>query len=118
MIQVKRNSYEFKMIREIFDEYEGTAKSKRSIKLYALKPFETLDKRVLMNDLKKNKDVIYALTYDTLLDYLRFNKSKKLFRESLGLYYFKSNAKSKWMEFPFELSPSLKKRVQPLTIIK
>jgi hypothetical protein len=118
MIQVKRNSSEFKEVKEILEAYEKNGARKRAIRLYALKPFESLEKKILINDVKKDKEVIYAITYDTLLEYVRFNKEKKLFRENDGLYYFKSNAKSKWMEFPFELSPALKRRVRPLAVVK
>jgi hypothetical protein len=112
MVQIKRNSQEFKDVKNIFDKYEDHPQRKRSIKLYALRPFEKLEKQTLLNDVKENKDVLYNMAYESILDYFRSNKTKKLFREGPGKYYFKENAKSQWIEYPFELSASLRKNIR------
>lgn len=118
MLQIKRNSKEFKEVREIVGDYEEVSGRKRWILLYALKPYQTLSDRILLNQRKQNAEVLYNLAYNSLLDYFR-DHTKKLFRdERTGVYYFKSNAHSKWMEVPFELTGKLKKQVHPLTVVR
>jgi hypothetical protein len=115
MVLVKRNSAEFKEIAAIFDAYAGKPGGRRSLKLFALKPYEALDQRIAIPPAKK---AAYDLTYDIILDYLKFNKAKKLFRANPRLYYFKSNSNSDWKEYPFELSASLQRKVRPLQLVK
>jgi hypothetical protein len=118
MIAVKRNSREFKDIKDIFDDYEGHASRKKLILLYSVKPYESIEDRILLNDQKKDASVLYGLNYESVKDYLR-DRSKKLFRENdKALYYFKSSEGSKWIEFPFELKGKLKEQVLPLKIVK
>lgn len=118
MIAVKRNSREFKDIKDIFDDYEHDPSRKKAIKLYSIKPYEKLEEVVLLNDLKKEASTIYHLNYLSIIDYLR-DRSRKLFREKeRPFYYFKTSAKSKWIEFPFELSGKLKKQVFHPGIVK
>jgi hypothetical protein len=116
---IKRNSNEFKTVRSIVEDYETLSARKKLIRLFSLKPYESLDKRVSINDRGKGSAVIYNLAYEGLLDYLRFNKSKKLYREDKeAIYFFKSSPSAKWLEFPFELRGKLKKQVFPLTKLK
>jgi hypothetical protein len=98
-IPVKRNSAEFKSIREFVNDHpDGHA-----IKLYSLKPYEQLKDRVLLKRKSSDDKVIYELE----LDQLRFNlldPKRKLFRDDgTGIYFFKESAKSKFIEVPFEL---------------
>lgn len=117
MIAIKRNSREFKDIKEIFDDYANLKSGKKWIRLFSLKPYETLEHKILINDLKNAGDALYSINYDTILDYLR-DRSKKLFRQDdSAVYYFKSSQKSKWIEFPFELTGKLKKKVMPLKVL-
>src|SRR4051812_22258628 len=102
MIQVKRNSKEFKTVKEIMDDYEDHPRRMKTIKLYSLKSTNDLEKKILIND-AENATVIYDLDYGSIMAYLR-DRSKKLFRnEKETLYYFKDSSKSKYPEFPFEL---------------
>jgi hypothetical protein len=118
MIAIKRNSREFKDIREIFDDYEKDPARKRLILLYSVKPYEDIGQSVLLNTLKKDAAVLYQMNYETVTEYLR-DRSKKLFRENdKAVYFFKSSVKSKWIEFPFELTGKLKKHVFPLKQVK
>ncbi|MBA3663228.1 MAG: hypothetical protein H0W61_03345 [Bacteroidetes bacterium] len=113
MEQIKRNSREFKVVKELLVDYAESATRKKVIKLYALKPYQSLEERILINDLKKDVAILYDLSYESILEYIR-DRSKKLFREDkVALYYFKSSSKSKWIEYPFELTGKLKKQVMP-----
>lgn len=117
MEAVKRNSEEFKDIKEIFDDYAARP-PKSMIRLYSLKPYQRLDDRILLNKPGRDAAVIYQLCYDSVMQYFR-DRSKKLFRESdKPLYYFKGSAKSKWIELPFEIAGALKKKVFPLKKVR
>lgn len=112
MIQIKRNSAEFKKVKDIFLHYAEKPSRKKSIKLYALRPYEELSEKILINSA-----AVYNITYDTVLDYMTLNRSKKLFREEKsGVYYFKSGSKSRWTEFPFKLAAKIQPPV--LKVIK
>jgi len=118
MEQIKRNTTEFKAVKEAIDDYANKKTRKKYIRLYSLKPSMTVDEKVLINDLKENVDVIYDLNYEQIADYLR-DRTKKLFRDPKSPFYvFKTSAKSKWMEFPFEFTGKLKKQVFPLKRVK
>ena len=117
MEQIKRNSTEFKQVKEFIEDESEKPVRKRLVKLYALKPSDDLDEKVLLNEVKENGLVIYDLAYESLRDYFR-DKTKKLFREEKGLYYFKSSAVSKWKEVPFEFTCKLKKQLFPLKRVK
>jgi len=118
MFAVKRNSREFKELKEVFEDYEKNPARKRLIRLFALKPSEKLEKRVSINDLKVNRDVLYEMNYQAILEYF-VNRDLKLYREDKqALYYFKKGPGSDWMEYPFELLGKLKKKFFPLKKIK
>lgn len=112
MIQVKRNTAEYKAIRALISEYAKKPSRMRSILLYALKPYHSLKEIILLNQQKANTAVVYDMAYDTLSAYFH-NSSKKLFRDS-GIYFFKSNANSKWMEAPFSFKGKLNTQVKKL----
>jgi len=118
MISVKRNSTEFKEIKNIFDDYENNAARKRLIRLYALKPTGSLEEMVLINTLKQNAGVIYDLQYATIMEYLRDRKEKLYREDKKALYYFKHSPGSDWLKAPFELTGHLKKEVFPLSVVR
>src|SRR6185503_17552447 len=90
MLLVKRNSAEFKEIKEIVSDYSDLAGRRRWILLYSLKPYHSLKVAVLLNK-EPDADVIYNLAYDSLHDYI-YNRSEKLYRdEDSGIYYFKKS---------------------------
>jgi hypothetical protein len=118
MFQVKRNSREFKDIKEIFEEYENKPTRKRLIQLYALKPSESIKKRILINELPQNSDVLYEMNYRNILEYFT-DRDEKLYREDKDpIYYFKTSPDSDWLELPFELKGKLRQRVFPLKRVK
>jgi hypothetical protein len=115
MTPVRRNSTEFNSIKKVLKNYSKKKERKKLIHLYALKPGEDLDDKVLINTLKKDSEVLYSMNYESILMYLD-DLSKKLFRDGeKPFYYFKSSAKSDWLEFPFEFTGILKKQLFPLT---
>jgi hypothetical protein len=110
MQQIKRNSREFKDVKEIIDEYKDDPTRKKLIRLYSLKPLEKLENKELIKSQTKNAAVVYDLNYELITEYLR-DRNKKLFREDAApLYYFKTSATSPLTEQPFELTGKLKKR--------
>ncbi|MCE3225686.1 MAG: hypothetical protein K0S32_237 [Bacteroidetes bacterium] len=118
MIAVKRNSDEFKAIRKLISSYKNKPARMRSILLYNLKPYHSLKDVVELNSQKKNALVLYDLAYNSLEEYFDL-PSKKLFRdEDEDIYYFKSSARSRWMELPFNFKGKLKTDLKKLRPVK
>jgi hypothetical protein len=115
---IKRNSTEFNDVEKLIRQYVGKPAAKKLIYLYALKPGEPLEKKILINKLKENGDVLYGINYNTILDYFE-DKSEKLFREGnrKPFYYFKTSLKSDWIKYPFEFTGRLKKQLFPLKVV-
>ena len=111
MHAVRRNTKEFKKVLAVLKKYYNDPAAKRLIKLYALKPTETLDRKILINNLKSNRDVIYEMNYESILTNLE-SESRKLYREEdKPFYFFKTSAASDWYELPFEFSGQAKKEL-------
>jgi hypothetical protein len=108
---VKRNSAEFKKVKELLEEYETDARRKKLIKLYAHEAGSPSGSQTLINEVKGSSAVIFDITYASIRDYLR-DRSKKLFRDGkMPSYCFKNSAKSDYQEFPFEFAGKLKKEL-------
>jgi len=118
MEQVKRNSREFKDVKDLIVKYVTKSTRKKLIMLYAIKPAQSLSEKILINT-DKNAEAFYDLTYDLLLNYLDDTR-KKLFRKKHNepFYYFKTTTKSKYIELPFEFTGKLKQYLFPLKIEK
>jgi hypothetical protein len=113
-VLVKKNTAEYKAIKAAIAELDDKPLRLRSILLYALKPYHSLNEVVLLNDQALNRAVMYELAYESLREYFN-NKSKKLFRDTeKDLYYFKSSAVSKWIESPFSFAGKLSKQIKKL----
>jgi hypothetical protein len=112
LVQVKRNTKEYKTIKTIIADHIDNPGRIRSILLYTIKPYHSLKDAVLLNTQKINKIIMYELAYESLTEYFK-NNSKKLFRNSeLNIYYFKSSANSKWIESPFSFTGQVNKEVK------
>ncbi|MES2516067.1 MAG: hypothetical protein V4580_18070 [Bacteroidota bacterium] len=116
MILVKRNTAEFKEIKNLISEYIDLPARKKLILIYSLKSYSKPDSKILLNTIKKEGDVLYSLAYESLQEYMHAG-SKKLFREEkTNLYYFKSNSTTQAIELPFELKGILKKKLSKLLV--
>ena len=112
---IPRNTKEFKAVRDIVEEVNENPRKKRSIKVYVVRPGQSLVHRVDVSKLKEDRDVIYNLTFDSVVESLR-NQNYKLHRseEIKGLYYFHTTSDDRWDRNPFMLSKSAMKKI-PLT---
>ncbi len=118
MIQVKRNTAEYKEIKKNISENLKKSSRVRSILVYALKPYHSLNEIILLNKQKTNAAIMYDLAYHTLSGYFN-NSSKKLFRDQdKNIYFFKSSATSKWIEVPFAFVGKLKLQVKKIIPIE
>jgi hypothetical protein len=116
--QIRRNSEEFGRVVTLLYDYKDAPDRRKLINLYALKPSDKLEDRILINKLKENAATLYNMSYESILQYLE-DKSQKLFRENAEpLYYFKSSASSSWIKFPFEFTGKLRKKAFHLSIVK
>jgi hypothetical protein len=115
---IKRNSTEFGDVEALMKEYAHKASRKKLIRLYALKPMEALDEKILLNTVKPNGDILYDMNYNSILEHFD-DRGHKLYREGRHpLYYFKTSAKSNWMKLPFEFTGKLKKQLFPLKVVR
>ena len=111
---IKRNTTEFREVRDILEEYAEKPSRKKLILLYALKPSEKLKDKVLINGLAENADTLYDMYYDSLLGQFA-DKAQKLYREEKEpLYYFRGSPESDWLRLPFEFKGKLRTRLFPL----
>ena len=118
MQQVRRNTGEFATVASLLREYHDSPARKKLIRLFALKPSQTLEERVLVNRIPQNGTVLYNMSYESILQYLE-DRTHKLFREdNKALYYFKTSSKSDWIKFPFEFTGSLRDKAFPLRIVR
>jgi hypothetical protein len=115
---IKRNSTEFKDVEKLVRDYEKKPSRKKLIRLYALRPTESLDEKVLVNNRKSDGDVLYDLNYSSILEHFS-DRSHKLYRAGRKpLYYFKTSAKSSWCKLPFEFTGKLKTQLFPLKVVR
>lgn len=103
-MQIKRNSPEFRAVRDFINDHVDDAGRKKKIRLYSLKPSEALKNRILIRS-----SIIYDLQFEVLLFNLLDAKHKLFRNEKSGLYYFKSSAESKFIELPFEIIGKMEK---------
>lgn len=116
--QIRRNTTEFTTVAALLNEYAGSSHRKKLVRLYALKPYQPIADRVLINSLRKNSAVLYNLSYESIIQYLE-DRTHKLFRENdRPLYYFKTSASSDWIKFPFEFTGSLRQKTFPLRRVR
>lgn len=104
-LNVKRNSEEFKFIKDLFDEHAEKKDRFKLVRLYSMQEAEP----VLIKTATANGKAVFDLMLGSVMDYLR-NRSKKLFRQGKAQYYFKNSASSTFKEFPFEIKTRLKGR--------
>ena len=115
---IKRNSTEFRDVETLMKDYAHKTSRKKLIRLYALKPMETLHEKILLNTVKPDGDILYDMSYNSILDHFN-DRSHKLYRVGRQpFYYFKTSAKSKWMKYPFEFTGNLKKQLFPLRVVR
>jgi len=104
-MMIRKNSKEFKAIKNLFYHYQNLEEREKVIKLFITKAGHSTDDKIAIDSLKKEKDFYYNLTYDTILNSLE-SKSYQLFFNN-GLYYFRSNPDKGWDQTPFTLDNKL-----------
>jgi hypothetical protein len=109
---IKRNSEEFKKLREIIEAHKKDPFRMKWIRMYSLKPSADLKERVLLNSAKNGGDIIYSMQLDTVLFNFLDAKHKLFKDENTGIYYFKPSSKSDFIESPFDLAGKLKKELE------
>lgn len=106
-VLLKRNSEDFKKVRDFVNDCEGDKNIMKKLKLYSLKPYEGLEKRVLLHRDKKEEAMIFDMEFEVLKFNLLDAKHKLFLDEKTGLYYFKTSSQSKYIELPFEITEKL-----------
>jgi DNA ligase D-like protein (predicted polymerase) len=109
---IRRNTKEFKGIRNLLSKYAGQPARKKLIRLYVVKAGETLKDKIAIDRLGSEADFYYDLNYSSILSHLddpdyRLHKSS-----SPGLYYFKSIHFPKWEQTPFMVPQKLLGKIE------
>lgn len=105
---IRKNSKEFKGIRNILYDLADNPARTKLIRLFLVKAGNPLEKKVSIEDLPEGADFYYNLTYDKILGSFD-DKDRLLYKsdEQKDLYYFQSRRYENWAETPFELDESL-----------
>jgi hypothetical protein len=115
---IRRNTREFRMLRDAFDDYATKPSRTRSIILYSLRPGQPLSARVPLDNKRDPSNVLYNMQYESVQEYFRDRNKKLYWRRGTGLFYFKPTASSTWIELPFEIKGRIRKMVAPLFVVK
>jgi hypothetical protein len=99
---IKRNSAEFKSVRDFVNDAAESRNRRKLVKIYSLKPSEDLSKKKIIPASGASNEVIYELAFDNLLFNL-LDAKHKLCKDG-DIYYFKSSEKSGFIELPFKIS--------------
>lgn len=116
---IRRNTKEYKGVRNILEMYADRSSRKNLIKLFVVKPGETLRERIPVDKLGAEADVYYDMNYSAILNNLydpdhRLHKSKTV----PGMYYFKSLPFPRWEQTPFQLPERLIARLDEFADLK
>jgi hypothetical protein len=116
-MQVRRNSKEFKKVREIIDDLSSDKDLKKKIILYIVKAGQQLRKRIRIDSKLPDNKILFELQWDAV-KYSLLDNSFRLFRsdQDPSLYYFKTMNDTEWDQNPFELKGEHKKEL--LNLIK
>jgi DNA ligase D-like protein (predicted polymerase) len=115
---VRKNTKEFRAVRNILEMYAGRSTRKKVIRLFIVKTGEKLDKRIPVEKLGKDADVYYDINYSAILSNLHDHDHRLHRSESLpGLYYFRSAHFPGWDQAPFLLPSRLVERLDDFSEI-
>lgn len=121
---IRRNSKTFRAIQNIFHTYVDAPDKSRHIRLYITKAGHSLKDKQAIEDLGKEKDFYYSITYETVVQNLDSREYKLYQSDSQpSLYYFVSSSYPDWEATPFELDDYLQSRLrefakQPIKALK
>lgn len=107
---IRRNSKEFKGIRNLLAKYAGQSARKKLIRLFVVKAGETIKNKIPVDTLGNEADFYYDLNYSSILSHLE-DADYRLYKSSPGLYYFKSIHFPKWEQTPFLIPRKLLGRI-------
>ena len=108
---IRRNTKEFKGIRNLLEKYAGQSMRKKLIRLYVVKAGETLKDKIAIDSLGNEADFYYDLNYSTILSNLN-DPDYRLHKSSTpGLFYFKSIHLPKWEQTPFLIPQKILSRI-------
>jgi hypothetical protein len=101
---IRRNTPEFRKLRDQLNELTDDPKRHEKVQLYSLKPSEELSKKVLLSHRSAAGKVIYDLAFETLLFNIIDAGHKLFYDEEEKVYYFKTSGSSKFIDLPFRIS--------------
>jgi hypothetical protein len=110
---IRRNTKEFKKVKELLDDLDGDDSLKRKLILYVVKAGQSLRKRIRIDSKLPDNKILFELQWDAV-KFSMLDKSFKLFRASQqpALYYFKTANDNEWDRNPFEFKGEAKKELE------
>jgi hypothetical protein len=108
MKSIRRNTAEFRELRDLINDLAEDARRHEKVHLYSLKPSEELSEKVLLPYRSAADKVIYDLAFETLLFNMLDAGHKLFYDEKEKVYYFKTSGSSKFIDLPFRISGSKK----------
>lgn len=114
-MQVRRNSKEFRKVKEILDDLDEDPAIRKKITLFVVKAGEKLHRRIPINSKLADHKILFDLQWDAV-KYAMLDRSFGLRRSDKypGLYYFRSNSDKSWDQSPFQLSRLLQKQLEAI----
>lgn len=100
---IRRNSAEFKMVKNILDDMDNDPSIRKHLHLFTIKPGEPASKMIVI-DTRTGQGKMF---YEMALEQMQFNlldSGHKLYRYGNSpVYFFYRNSNSGWIETPFEV---------------
>lgn len=112
-MQLKRNTKEFKKVKELVEAILDDSERNKNLQLFLTKAGDPLSKRIKLNAKLKDSEILSGFQVDAL-KYAFLDKSFQLFRDEdeKGLYYFKTRNDPDWDQHPFQLKGSASEELQ------
>ncbi|HLT80572.1 MAG TPA: hypothetical protein VKZ86_06040 [Cyclobacteriaceae bacterium] len=109
-MQIRKNTKAHKSILRIVEDSLGRPDREKHIRLYITRAGHTVKERISIEGVEGESDLLYDMTYQTVLNNLKSSNHQLHHSEELpGLYYFHSSSNKEWDETPFEFDEAVLK---------
>ncbi|MFO7257891.1 MAG: hypothetical protein DIU61_009360 [Bacteroidota bacterium] len=108
-MQIRKNTKAHKSILQIVEECATRPDREKLVRLYITRAGHTLQQRISIDAIQGEADLLYDMTYQTVLNNLKSpNHQLYVSDDTPGIYYFHSSNKE-WDETPFEFDDAVLK---------
>lgn len=109
-MQIRKNTKAHKSILQIIEDCLTRPDREKLVRLYITRAGHTLEQRISIEGIQGEADLLYDMTYQTVLNNLK-SPNHQLYQsdEIPGIYYFHSSSNKEWDETPFEFDDAVLK---------